>query len=642
MFAKVIAIIMSALSFFTAPFSQLFSEVELKSELAKGNYESPYIVRPLDDITVDGVSVEEYCVVIPDSDNTLYSNAAQTLCDEIYKACGIKTAIKKSANGKAFIIDEALSNTDSFSLKVEDGNVYIKGSSTVGISRGIAAFADEVLLCAQGSCNLKDGYEYSKTFTDYVTYESFGALGDGKTDDFEAIIKTHEYANENGMSVFANETSTYYIGGADKTAYIKTDVSWSTARFIIDDTQVENRSAWVFNVAPSQGAINITDKVSPLKSDADSIGTTLECESLVVLTNANVKHYIRKGANQNSGSSQSDVILVDENGNISPDTPLIWDFDEVTGATAYPMDQEILRIKGGRFTTVANNAPSEYTYYARGIVVRRSNTVIDSIYHDITNEGKTGSPYSAFVSLSCCANVTVKNSTFTGHKKYTTIGSAGTSVTMGTYDIGAATAVNAKFINCKQTNDITDGDYWGIAGTNYCKNLIYDGCAFSRFDAHQGVLNATVINSVLGHHGIKLIGNGTALIENTTVLSDSFIDLREDYGSTWNGKLIIRNCKFYPTGVASHIIKATNSEGHNFGYTCHLPETIEIDGLFVHRIGFNYLFTKVNPNHKSDSYNAEYPVVTPKEITVNNFSCLFFGELKVSKNKAMFDVEIAE
>ncbi len=641
MFSKIVAIIMSAFSFLSAPFSQLFSEVELKSQLAKGNYESPYIVRPLESITVNGVSIEDYCVVIPDSDSTLYSDAAHTLSDEIYKVCGIKIKTDETSD-KAFVINKDLNNNDSFSLKVESSKVYITGSSTVGISRGIAAFTDEVLLNAQNSYNFADGYEYTKTFTDYVTYESFGAIGDGKTDDLQAIVRTHEYANENGLSVFANETATYYIGGTNKTAVIKTNVSWSTSRFIIDDTQVESINSWIFNIAPSQSAVNITDKVSPLKSDAVNIGTTLDSASLVVLTDSNVKRYIRKGANQNSGSNQSDVIIVEENGNISPDTPLIWDFDSVTGATAYPIDKETLSIKGGRFTTIANNAASEYTYYARGIVVKRSNTVIDGLYHDITNEGKTGAPYSAFVSLSCCADVTVKNCTFTGHKKYSTIGSAGTSVTMGTYDIGAATAVNAKFINCKQTNDITDGNYWGIAGTNYCKNLVYDGCAFSRFDAHQGVLNATVINSVLGHHGIKLIGSGTALIENTTVLSDSFIDLRSDYGSTWNGELIMRNCKFYPTGIASHIIKAENSEDHNFGYTCYLPEKVEIDGFFVHRIGINYLFTKVNPNHKSESFSAEYPVVTPKEITVKDFSCLFFGDIKVSQNKSMFDVEITE
>ncbi len=639
MFSRIIAVIMCVISIFSTPFSQLFSETELKNELAKGNYESPYIVRPLDGITVNGVSVDEYSVVIPNG--TLYSNAAETLCDEIYKACGKKIAITENAASKAFIIDATLNDTDTFSLKVENGNVYITGGSKVGISRGITAFADEVLLGAQGSYDFKDGFMFVKTFSDYVTYEDFGAVGNGKTDDFEAIVKTHEYANANGLSVFANETATYYIGGANKTACIMTDTDWSTARFIIDDTQVENRSAWIFNIAPSQVGINITDKVSALKSDAKNIGTSLEAKSLVVLTDSNVKRYIRKGANQNSGSNQTDVILVDENGNISPKTPLIWNFDSITSAAAYPVDTEILTVKGGRFTTLANNAASEYNYYSRGILVKRSNTVIDGIYHDIKNEGKTGAPYSAFVSLSYCADVTVKNCTFTGHKKYSTIGSAGTSVAMGTYDIGAAMAINARFINCNQTNNITDNDYWGIAGTNYCKNLVYDGCALSRFDAHQGILNATITNSVLGHHGIKLIGSGTALIENTTVLSDSFIALRSDYGSTWNGELVIRNCKFYPTGISSHIIDAENSEDHNFGYTCYLPQRVEIDGFYVHRIGINYLFTQVNPKHRSDSYNAEYPVVPPQEINVKNFNNLLFGKLYVSRNKAIFKIQIS-
>ncbi|MBQ2758676.1 MAG: hypothetical protein IJE93_02795 [Clostridia bacterium] len=640
MVAKIIAVIMCIASFLPAEFSLFFSELELKYALYQGNYESPYIVSPLEDVTVNGESVDGYVIVIPDDGNALFVNAGETLNKELNKACGKKLTVTEAAAEKAFVIDAKLNDTDSFTLRVENGNVYITGSSTVGISRGIAAFADEVLLEAQGSYDFSDGYVYNKDFTDFVTYEQFGAVGDGKADDFDAIVRTHEYANENSLSVFANETATYYIGGANKTAYIKTNTDWSTARFIIDDTNVENRNAWIFNIAPTRGSVNITSKVSPLKIDADNIGTTLDSKSLVVLTDSNVKRYIRKGANQNSGSSQSDVILVDENGNISAGTPLIWDFDAITGAVAYPIDTATLTVKGGKFTTIANAAPSEYTYYARGIQVRRSNTVIDGIYHDVTGEGKTGAPYSAFVSLSCCADVTVKNSTFTGHKKYATIGSAGTSVQMGTYDIGAATAVNAKFINCNQTNDITDGDYWGIAGTNYCKNLVYDGCVFSRFDAHQGVLNATIKNSVLGHHGIKLIGMGTALIENTTVISANFVDLRADYGSTWNGELIIRNCKYYPTAVLNTIVNADNSEDHDFGYTCYLPQRIEIDGFFVHGIGNVNVFNNVNSKHNSKDYNPPYPVVTTQEIVVKDFTCLPFGKLFVSSNKKMFDVEI--
>lgn len=640
MISKIIAVFMSFVSAFTPLFTQITSEIELKNELSKGNYESPYIVRPLDEITVNGVSIDEYSVVSPDG--MLYENAVETLCDELYEVSGKKIS-ESNSQKNVFVINETLNNDDTFTLKVENGNIYIIGSENVGISRGIAAFSDEVLLSADGAFDFTDGYVYTKSFTDYVTYEDFGAKGDGETDDLRAIVNTHEYANENGLSVFADETATYYIGGKNMTATVMTDTDWSTARFVIDDTDVENRSSWIFNIAPSQGSKNITDKVaSSLEIDATNIGTTLDEKSLVVLTDSNVKRYIRKGLNQNSGSNQTDVVLVDENGNISEEAPLIWDFDAVTNAVAYPVDSEILTVKGGRFTTIANNAPSEYTYYTRGIQVRRSNTVVDGIYHDVINEGATGAPYSAFVSLSCCADVTVKNSTFTGHKKYSTIGSAGSSVQMGTYDIGAATAVNASFINCNQTNDITDSNYWGIAGTNYCKNLVYDGCVFSRFDAHQGVLNATVRNSVLGHHGIKLIGMGTALIENTTVLSASFIDLRADYGSTWNGDVIIRNCKFYPTDITGTVINAENSEDHDFGYTCYLPQRVEIDGLYVNRIGTCFIFNVVNANHLFDFYDAEYPVVPPQEITVKNFSNMMFGDIQVSINKAIFKVNIAE
>ena len=339
MFSRIIAVIMSVISFFTTPFSQTFVKMELKNELKQGNYESPYIVRPLDEITVNGVSVDEYSIVISgNKDNVLFSDAAETLSDEIYEACGIRMSQAKKAKDNSFIITDELNNDDSFSIKVENGNVYIKGSSDIGISRGITAFADEVLSEARGKFDFKDGYEFKKIFTDYVTYELFGAVGDGKTDDFEAIIKTHEYANANGLTVFANETATYYIGGANKTAYIMSDTDWSTARFVIDDTQVENRSSWVFNVAPSQGGMSITDKFSTLKADANNIGTSLDSKSLVVLTDSNVKRYIRKGANQNSGSNQTDVILVDNNGNIDAETPLIWDFDAITSATAYPVD----------------------------------------------------------------------------------------------------------------------------------------------------------------------------------------------------------------------------------------------------------------------------------------------------------------
>ena len=85
------------------------------------------------------------------------------------------------------------------------------------------------------------------------------------------------------------------------------------------------------------------------------------------------------------------------------------------------------------------------------------------------------------------------------------------------------------FVNCSQTNDINDNRYWGIFASNYSKNISFDNCILSRFDAHMGVYNATIRNSTLGYMGVNAIGSGNFLIENSTVRGRSFINLRPDY-----------------------------------------------------------------------------------------------------------------
>jgi FHS family L-fucose permease-like MFS transporter len=44
-----------------------------------------------------------------------------------------------------------------------------------------------------------------------VTYEEFGAKGDGRTDDRSAIVRAHAAANERGARVRAKDGATYYL-----------------------------------------------------------------------------------------------------------------------------------------------------------------------------------------------------------------------------------------------------------------------------------------------------------------------------------------------------------------------------------------------------------------------------------------------
>ena len=418
----------------------------------------------------------------------------------------------------------------------------------------------------------------------YLTYEQFGAKGDGVTDDFPAIMATHAAANEKGLPVKATAGKTYYIGNTTGTAVIRTDVDFGTARFIIDDSNVsvEDREDYIFRIESSLEPF-VIDGIGSLKREQTNIGKSLPCRCLVEVVNDNHKVYIRLGANQNSGVSQKEFFVVDADGNIEPSSALIWDYDEITRMTARPIDDKLLTVKGGIFTTIANQAPSKYTYYGRGISVERSNVRIEGISHYVEGELDHGAPYDGFLDLHKAADIMVSDCLFTAHKTYKTIGSAGVPVSMGSYDISAHGCVGVRWENCTQTTDINDTKYWGISASNFCKSLAMDHCVLSRFDAHQGVRNVSLTNCEFGHTGVNVVGYGTLLLDGCIVHRKSLVALRPDYGSSWEGELIVRNCKLIvPEGAKNvSLLRGSNAGKHDFGYTCYLPERIDIENLVI-------------------------------------------------------------
>ncbi|WP_019991398.1 hypothetical protein [Rudanella lutea] len=483
----------------------------------------------------------------------------------------------------------------------------------------------------------------------WVRYADFGARGDGKTDDIDAIAGAHAYANAQGLPVKADAGATYYIGPKDRTAVIRTDTDFGTANFIIDDTEVQNRNAAVFLVSSMLQPFKLTG-ITSLKRNQAIIEAALPGPCLITVTDSHVKRYIRFGLNQNNGASQTDIFMVDKAGRVDMNAPIIWDFDQITDISALPIDEKLLTITGGRFTTIANQAESKYTYYNRNLTIKRSNVVVDGLQHRITGEGEHGAPYGGFLNIGDCAYVTVRNTVLTGHKVYNTIGAAGKPVSMGTYDISANRALNVSFINCSQTNDINDRAYWGIMGSNFCKNMVYDRCVFSRFDAHMGVANATIRNSTLGHMGINAIGSGTLTVENSTIRGGTLVNLRSDYGSTWQGEFVIRNCVFVPSGgrsVSASLIGGSYAGDHDFGYTCYMPERIRIENLRIEDGNHpdNYagpaIFANFNPKLKDETYQEKFPYVKTKEVILRNVTTASGKPLRTSENPFMFkDVKV--
>jgi hypothetical protein len=415
----------------------------------------------------------------------------------------------------------------------------------------------------------------------YLTYEEFGAVGDGVHDDFEAIIATHNAANERNLPVRANDGATYYIGGKNAHATVKTSVNFGKAKFMIDDRNVEDRTSHVFIVESDYKPYEI--EISSLKKTDKKVNFPHEGNAYVKVINDDHKMFIRRGLNLNAGVGARDVFLVDAEGNILTD--IDWNFEKVTRAFAKCIDDEPIIIEGGIFTTIANEAESFYNYHNRGFSIRRANVKVRDFTHYVTGEGSHGAPYGGFVTVGETAHVTIENSIFTPRFIFFTPSKIpGKGVAMGSYDISLGESIDVKLIGVCQTVNVKDQRYWGIFTSNFCKDLYFENCMLSRFDAHQGVTNVTIKNSVFGHQCINLIGHGKAIIENCHIYGRRLSDLRFDYGSIWDGDIIVKNLNWHPSGNPEwlSLITATNTGNHDFGYECCMPKTVTVDGLTVH------------------------------------------------------------
>ncbi len=502
-------------------------------------------------------------------------------------------------------------------------------------------FIYSFLNCEANSLVLNNSHDNISANTvkksDYLTYEQFGAKGDGITDDFKAIIATHDEANKRDLPVKANDNGIYYIGPTIATVIVQTNVDFGKAKFIIDDRNVDNsrtnRSKNIFSIQSKLKSFPITD-IKQLKKGQKSLGRKFPYRCLIKVVNEKKRIYIRSYSNPNKGIALQEYFVVEKDGTINENSALTWDFDEITEMTAYPIDNSVLVVKGGIFTTIANQAPSEYAYYGRGLDIRRSNVRIEDVVHYVKEEGSHGAPYRGFFTFNNAADIIASNLVCTGHKFYKN----SSGVSMGSYDLDAAGCVNVTWKNCRQSNDITDTKYWGVMDSNFCKDLKLDSCSVSRFDAHQGVRNVTLINSTFGHMGIRLVGAGTIRIENCEVRNNSLVILRRDYGSSWEGDIVIKNSSLIPTNNKSEIciIEGENLGKHDFGNICYLPSSVNVDGLTVKNAKSAdglYIWS----DFKSDlsSIYLKY-YMKGGNVILRNFVVQGGKEIKISPNPDMF------
>ncbi len=352
--------------------------------------------------------------------------------------------------------------------------------------------------------------------------------------------------------------------------------------------------------------------------------------------------FIRRGLNQNSGSILKEVFILRRDGTIKGG--IDWDYETVTKVVAMPIDEKTLFIRGGNFTNIANRmGPDEKPdYWKRNIQITRSKTVVEGVTHRVTGEADSGNPYQGFLNATRCAFVLLHNCVIDARKFYYKIGSAGKPVPMGTYGYSASLVMDFRMIGCRMGNDIHDRSRWGVTCTDFMKNFLVEDCLLSRVDVHQGVSGSYVIRrSTLGHGGLNATGRGHLIVEDSTLHGRNLICFREDYGSTWDGEVTIRNSRWIPpAGAAAYPVMfgMQNDGGHDFGYPCSMPSMVRIDGLFVDdsgRAGGYKGITIFSDPAGSSSDAAQFPYRLTERLEIRGLETASGLPPRVSENAAV-------
>ncbi len=594
-------------------------------------YESIPTDYNITEFTVDGRDIKNF-VLTYTKDSKAAKAAATLLQETVYKEAGVwlpyvaisdVTADQKTIYVEFTKGDAARTTENGTTVYVKDGDLYIECEFENKIEEIVQDVIDSKLSVAK--VKIPSNYTYTKDVRN-IYYKDFGAIGDGVTDDFFAIKACHEYANKYGHTVNGTEGHTYYIGIANGTESIpvKTDTYWNLASFIWDDRDVPDPTesnayrANIFRILPSKDSTTLSGSklpVTSIPSGSATIGDWKPGERVLVAIYDNTKRqYIRFGANQDNGQAQTEMILVNADGTIDPSTPVQWDYTTLSKMVVYPCDEAPLTFSGGykdqtdnysamgRFDnfdvidratveTYFNDAPSTYKYFYRNIQVTRSNVTVKNIRHVLHDDVEQSAPYHGFIAILNATDITVEGMIFQKQKTFSTVGSSGDNVGMGSYEIQAESSNNVTWQHCRQSNFFEPNGSVksrGYMNTDYCRNLTFRDMLSCSFDAHKNLYNAQIIDVTAEH--LNFIGAGDILVNNVTVYTDgnaAGIIFRGDYGSTWYGNVKIDGLTLR-SSMESELVSIIKTfyYNHYFGFTCHLPTKIELNNIKIVEYGY--------------------------------------------------------
>lgn len=469
-----------------------------------------------------------------------------------------------------------------------------------------------------------------------LTYELFGAKGDGITNDYEAVKAAHDYANElyiqQGImtTVYGQSDKQYYISSASERIDIITNVDWQGSTLIIDDYADANgdgvndilytepvfdivpdmkaASGWALSIDISAAEYNAVSSsvIGPSLSDTEGIIQAVKnssyykrysnirtdfdkCTVWGAYVESETYRWIRKGSSATGGNRTGEIITFNSmTGELL--TNIEYTYDDLRMIRVFPIRNDQISVGNAVIKTLTNNRVFEtqnknsYTYrnirmrYTGNVLIHDITHILDENRHPYTGTYQSNSAanyYYGIIDLQNDAYIRLQDLNLSAHTPALRPGTANTYE--GTYDLCADSVAYVYMDHISYNDyqkDILDDSRWGTIGTNQGKYVFLENCTVNRFDSHREIKDIYLKDSVFGIKGLTLTGRGVFYAENITFdQAQTPIQLRQDYGASWDGSMYFDGARFFlPDSQHSYLIYAYNTENWDFGYRSFFPD----------------------------------------------------------------------
>lgn len=489
-----------------------------------------------------------------------------------------------------------------------------------------------------------------------VSYADFGAKLDGVTDDTEAVIACHDYANAHGCPVFQHsgtvymETAQHRLNGARHNVNIKTDVDWTGTTFLIKPPIQDERI--VFAVCPDEEKEDVN--LSPAQID-QLHSRKLNIDFLKDYPNELVTFMIERDYPdlvigmrdgwQESGypdpSYYSETAAIDRNGALI-DGPLFLDIsgcmprdlsisDPTRNITGHMkmrrrslLDAPIT-IKGGTFL-LSHNGRFANPYY---LYITRSNVTVQGLKCDAGERYESGDMRyrGELIRADYAYNLCFRDCVMENFGNF--LPASEQTLTNVSYVLVCTHCSNVLIDHCQFLRG------WGPVQTSWCKRLTVRDSVMGRVDNHYGCRDFLIqgCTMVTSHSNINVgYGDGYLTVRDTkfiktrdydTIFNSRLIYCREDYCSIFQGNITLENIQietFYETTLlyaAFESSYAFKHEARNRMLPMKLPKVRMKNIYFQHLSDEPVKLTLLEYGARAEASALSYGNVEPDNVIID-------------------------